>query len=44
MFINVYQKILETIRPWFDIARFPTGPVPVPIIRCGLVTQNIISE
>jgi len=31
MFANIYQKILRTISQWFEIARFPTEPVLIPI-------------
>ena len=29
MSTNAYQKILRAIRQWFEIARLPTGPVPI---------------
>jgi len=31
MFTNAYRKILGTIKQWFEAARLPTGPVPIPV-------------
>jgi len=31
MSINAYQKILGAIRQWFEVTRFPTEPVLIPV-------------
>jgi len=31
MFTNAYQKVHGTIRQWFEVARFLTGPVSIPV-------------
>ena len=31
MSINAYQKILGAIRQWFEVTRFPTEPMLIPV-------------
>ena len=31
MFTNLYQEVLRAIRRWFEIARVPTEPAPIPV-------------